>query len=82
MINKKTASDTATPSFETAMQDLEKLVTQLEQGQLPLDESVRLFQQGMETAKHCHQQLLDAQQLVETISSDNTLLDEAKIDKN
>ena len=37
-------------SFEASLKELEKLVEKLEQGQLPLDESLQLYEQGMQTA--------------------------------
>ena len=40
-------------SFEQAMQELEKIATDLEKGELSLEESVKKFEQGMELSKKC-----------------------------
>lgn len=55
------------PSFEQSLQHLEKLVERLEQGQLPLQESIDLFREGVQTARQCHTFLSDAQQVVEQL---------------
>jgi len=54
-------------SFETSLQELEQLVEKLEHGQLPLDESLKLYEQGMETARHCQQQLDQARLVLEKL---------------
>ncbi len=45
-------------SFEQALAELETTVARLEEGNLPLDEMVKLYQRGKSLAEHC-QQLLD-----------------------
>ena len=40
-------------NFEQAMQELEKIATELEKGDLSLEESVKKFEQGMELSKKC-----------------------------
>ena len=54
-------------SFEASLKELEKLVEKLEQGQLPLDESLQLYQQGMQTAQQCQQQLDQARLVLEKL---------------
>jgi exodeoxyribonuclease VII small subunit len=49
-------------SFETLYRELEATAAKLEAGDLPLDESLALFQRGMELAKQCGT-LLDAVEL-------------------
>ena len=49
-------------SFEQAFQELEKIVRQLEGGQLPLDDSLALFERGQALAARC-QALLDTAEL-------------------
>lgn len=44
-------------SFEEAMAQLEKIVKQLEEGDVPLEKSIALFQTGMELSKFCSQKL-------------------------
>ena len=44
-------------TFEQALARLEEIVKQLEQGRVPLDESLRLFEEGTSLAAVCNQQL-------------------------
>ena len=41
-------------NFEESMKKLEKIVTELENGNLNLDESVKKFEEGMKMAKQCN----------------------------
>lgn len=43
--------------FETAMKQLEALVDRMESGELPLEESLALYEQGVKLAKICQQRL-------------------------
>jgi len=47
-------------SFEDKIQKLEKIVTQLNSGDLPLEKGVKLFKEGMELVKECNLQLAKA----------------------
>lgn len=54
-------------TFEESMQRLEQIVRTMERGDAPLEESLKLFQEGTELVRNCNQ-LLDAAQLqVKTI---------------
>lgn len=44
-------------NFEEALQELETIVQQLERGELPLDESLEVFQKGIELSKFCSKRL-------------------------
>ena len=48
-------------TFEEAFEKLEDTVHRLEGGGLTLDESIALFERGMKLAKHCGQELDDAE---------------------
>ena len=48
-------------SFESAMGRLEQIVRSLEQGNVPLEESLKLFREGTELVRSCTKQLDDAQ---------------------
>jgi len=50
-----------TPSFEKAMGRLEKIVEKLDDGNLPLDESLALFKEGTKLAKLCRELLAQAE---------------------
>jgi exodeoxyribonuclease VII small subunit len=48
-------------SFEDSYAKLEQVIQRLEDGDLTLDESVALYEEGMQLAKHCGRQLDDAE---------------------
>jgi|YNPNPStandDraft_1061719.scaffolds.fasta_scaffold03070_8 exodeoxyribonuclease VII small subunit len=54
--------DVETLSFEEAFRELEDLVERMETGNLPLEETIRLFERGSLLARHC-QNLLDKAEL-------------------
>ena len=58
-------------SFEDKLQELEKIVEKLENGQLSLDESLGLFEKGIKLVKECDTNLKNAQQKVEKLIEDN-----------
>lgn len=51
-------------NFETAMQELEKIVQQLEKGDLPLETALDAFKQGIELSNFCQKTLLEAEETV------------------
>jgi exodeoxyribonuclease VII small subunit len=60
------------PSFESALSELEKIVTSMEAGQMPLEQSLAAYKRGAELLKYCQSALQDAQQQVR-ILEDNVL---------
>lgn len=44
-------------SFEEAMANMEKIIQRLEEGEVPLEKAIELFQEGMNLSKTCHQKL-------------------------
>lgn len=61
------AEDIANLSFEQALAELERIVTQLESGQAPLDESIELYERGARLKAHCEARLEAARLKVEKI---------------
>ena len=57
----------APPDFEAAMRDLEELVERLEQGDLPLEESLAAFERGVLLTRACQTALKEAEQKVEIL---------------
>ncbi len=53
--------------FEQSLSRLETLVTTLERGEIPLDEALDLFEQGIKLTRECQSSLRDAQQKVELL---------------
>jgi exodeoxyribonuclease VII small subunit len=56
-----------TQTFEQHMAELEKLVTRMEQGDVPLDEALKAFEQGMKLVAVCKDQLAQAEMKVEKV---------------
>ncbi|HHJ80536.1 MAG TPA: exodeoxyribonuclease VII small subunit [Candidatus Tenderia electrophaga] len=52
------------PDFETALVELETLVEDLEQGDISLEESLKLFERGVSLTRHCQTALKEAEQKV------------------
>ncbi len=60
-------------TFEEKMEQLEKLVKQLENGENSLDESVKLYQEGIQLAKECHEELQNAEKTIIKMKTENGL---------
>jgi len=59
-------------SFEDAIQQLEKIVAQLEENEdIPLEKAINLYQEGMKLSKLCDEKLKNAQDKVTKIINDN-----------
>ena len=54
-------------SFEGSLDELEKVVKELETGDLPLERSLALFEKGMALSEQCRKQLEDAETRVEML---------------
>ncbi|MEQ2526124.1 exodeoxyribonuclease VII small subunit [Robertmurraya yapensis] len=58
-------------SFEEAMKKLEDIVERLEEGDVPLEEAISIYRQGMELSKLCHDKLKDVEeQLTQILTED------------
>lgn len=55
------------PSFEEQLAELEKVVEQLERGDLPLEDSVGLFERGMQLSEACKGQLANAESRIQVL---------------
>lgn len=60
-----------TPDFETSLSELEKLVDQMEQGELTLEQSLQAFEQGIKLTRDCQQRLSQAEQKVQVLIEQN-----------
>ena len=56
--------------FEKAFQQLEEIVKRLESEELPLDESLQLFEQGISLSRLCHKRLEEVEKKIELILAD------------
>ena len=57
-------------SFEAAMAELEKVVGQLERGDVALEDSIKLYERGAELKKRCETKLKEAEEKVAAITLD------------
>jgi exodeoxyribonuclease VII small subunit len=53
--------------FEDALNKLEKIVSKLEEGDVSLDESLKLFEEGIRLSRFCNQKLDEAEKRVEIL---------------
>ncbi len=58
-------------SFEETIGQLTQIVSQIEQGQIPLQESIEKYERGMTLIKHCRGILMQAEKKIEEISAPN-----------
>jgi len=56
--------------FEEALNKLEKVVSRLEKGDIPLEESLKLFEEGVRLSRFCNQRLDEAERRVEILLKD------------
>lgn len=70
---------TSIKDFESAIAELEKIVKQLEDGDLALDKSLALFERGVELSRFCHAQLGEAQRRIEVLTERGELKDAAAL---
>ena len=62
-------------TYEKAISRLEEIVSKLESNELPLEESIALFQEGIELSQYCDQKLKGIQAKVAKIYEDGQLKD-------
>jgi exodeoxyribonuclease VII small subunit len=76
-----TSSSTSTPvSFETALEQLEGTVARLEEGEMPLEEALELFESGVKLSRQCTTTLEEAERRIEVLVADRGLgEDEASV---
>ena len=58
-------------SFEASLEALEQIVQQLEGGDLPLEKSLELFEQGVRLSRECQERLSQAERRIEILLRDN-----------
>lgn len=66
-------------SFEEAVVELEKIVSELENGDLSLDESMKKFEEGMKASKYCSEILDKAEKKIVTILDKNDTIVEEEL---
>jgi exodeoxyribonuclease VII small subunit len=58
-------------TFEASLEALERIVQQLEDGDLPLEKSLELFEQGIRLSRECQERLSQAERRIEILLRDN-----------
>ena len=61
---------TEEPRFEQALEALEKIVERLEKGELTLEESLKLYEEGIRLSRLCHGKLEEAEGKIEMLLKD------------
>lgn len=57
-------------TFETSLQELEKIVRGLEEGDLSLEDSLKLFEEGVKLSRECQERLNQAERRIEILLKD------------
>jgi exodeoxyribonuclease VII small subunit len=57
-------------TFEASLNELEKIVGQLEDGDLPLEKSLKLFEDGVKLSRECRERLVNAERRIEMLVKD------------
>ena len=60
--------DVTIKDFESAIAELESVVKQLEEGDLPLEQSLELYERGVQLSRFCHARLEDAERRIEILN--------------
>ena len=60
--------DTSIKDFEAAIAELESVVKKLEEGDLPLEQSLALYERGVQLSRFCHTQLEEAERRIEILN--------------
>lgn len=76
------AKKTKTPDFESALAELEKLLENMESGELSLEESLKAFERGVKLTSQCQQALSDAEQKVKILTEKGEEADFITNEKN
>jgi exodeoxyribonuclease VII small subunit len=70
MANKKQKNDVDKLSFEEAIRELTNIVSKIEQGQIPLQDSLEQYEKGMALIKQCRTKLQKAEERIEKITKE------------
>jgi len=67
-------------TFEEAVAELEKLVQTLEDGECSLDESMKMFEEGMKLSKYCNDKLQNAEKRIVELVNENGKISEVEME--
>jgi len=69
------------PKFEECLERLESIVTQLEKGEIPLEQALQLFEEGIQLSNSCRKELEEAEGKVEILLKQNGKLQAEPFDR-
>jgi exodeoxyribonuclease VII small subunit len=69
------------PKFEESLERLEKIVDELEKGNVPLEQALKLFEEGMRLSSSCRKELEEAEGKVEILLKQNGKLQPEPLDQ-
>lgn len=69
-------------TFEASLAELEEIVAKLEGGDLPLEESLELFEKGIRLSRECRERLIKAERRIEKLMKDGDGLKAVEFDPN
>jgi exodeoxyribonuclease VII small subunit len=64
---EQTKNAATAPNFEAQLASLERIVRELERGDLPLEQSLELFEQGVKLSRECQERLNEAERRIEVL---------------
>ncbi|CAG0973167.1 Exodeoxyribonuclease 7 small subunit [Anaerolineae bacterium] len=62
----------AKKTFEQSIKQLEQIVAELESGELPLEQAIKKFEEGMELSRFCSQKLEETERKITLLMQDGT----------
>src|ERR687895_2716991 len=71
MPRRETIKEAAPANFEAQLASLERIVRELERGDLPLERSLELFEQGVRLSRECQKRLNEAERRIEVLLRDD-----------
>src|SRR5215218_1151376 len=69
---KREQAKSEPPNFEAQLASLERIVRELERGDLPLERSLELFEQGVKLSRECQERLNEAERRIEVLLRDQS----------
>jgi exodeoxyribonuclease VII small subunit len=69
-------------TFEEAMKELETIVEKLEEGDVPLEEAISFYKEGMKLSKLCHDKLSHVEEEMEKILKENGELESFQVQED
>ena len=68
-------TDPTIKDFEAALTELDTIVKKLEDGDIPLEQSLQLFERGVQLSRFCHARLEEAERRIEILNERGQLQD-------